>query len=115
GRGLMTQALRDHTALLPRVEVREANPPLPGASTTAAIQAGVFWAVAGGIKALVRQLAARARQLTDPDLTGPLPEPPAVFLTGGDASLLAPVMDPGVIGWPNMTLGGIRLTAESLP
>jgi type III pantothenate kinase len=102
---LMAKSLNDYTALLPLVEVRGANPELPGTSTLSAIEAGVYWAVAGGIKALVRQLmnqAGGARR-------------PVVFLTGGDASLLAPVMDVGVHFWPHMTLEGIRLSAEALP
>jgi type III pantothenate kinase len=112
---LMAQALHDYTALLPLVEVRASNPALPGTSTEDAIAAGVFWAVAGGIKALVRQLAARARELADPHLAGPRPHPPIVFLTGGDAHLLAPVMDADIQVWPTMTLEGIRLAAEALP
>src|SRR5207244_9869901 len=59
GLRLMAAALHDYTALLPQVEVREPNPPLPGASTRAAMEAGIFWAVAGGIRALVGEMAAR--------------------------------------------------------
>jgi pantothenate kinase type III len=77
------------------------------------MQAGVFWAVAGGIKALVRQLASQADTLVDPSNTGPPPGPPALFLTGGDARLLAPVMDTSMTLWPEMTLEGIRLSAEA--
>jgi type III pantothenate kinase len=102
---LMAKALNDYTALLPLVEVRGANPELPGTSTVSAIEAGVYWAVAGGIKGLVRQLAGRAGDARHAE----------VFLTGGDASLLAPVMDVGVHFWPHMTLEGIRLSAEALP
>jgi type III pantothenate kinase len=105
GMRLMGKALNDYTALLPLVEVRGANPELPGTSTVSAIEAGIYWAVAGGVKALVRQLAGRAGDARHPE----------VFLTGGDASLLAPVMDVGVHFWPHMTLEGIRLSAEALP
>jgi pantothenate kinase type III len=100
----MAQALHDHTALLPVVTIDSANPILPGRSTVAAIEAGVFWAVAGGIKALVRQLLARAGEPRDRE----------VFLAGGGAALLAPMMDTDVILWPEMTLEGLRLTAETL-
>jgi type III pantothenate kinase len=113
GLRLMAQALHDHTALLPLVEVKETNPLLPGTDTPAAIEAGVFWAVAGGIKALVRRLAGRARSLSDPYRSGAPPEPPVVFLTGGDAPLLEPVMDTDITCWPEMTLEGIRLSAEA--
>jgi type III pantothenate kinase len=115
GLRLMAQALHEHTALLPLVQVKRAIPLLPGTSTEDAIEAGIFWAVAGGIKALVRHLAAQAREIADPYLTGPPPHPAVVFLTGGDAPLLAPVMDAEVQVWPTMTLEGIRLAAEALP
>ena len=36
-------------------------------------------------------------------------------LTGGDAEYLASVMDLGVQLWPEMTLEGIRISAEALP
>jgi hypothetical protein len=39
----------------------------------------------------------------------------AVFLTGGDARLLQPVLDNRAILWPEMTLEGVRLSAESQP
>jgi type III pantothenate kinase len=101
GMRLMSCALHDYTALLPLVEVREPNPPLPGASTRAAMEAGVFWAVAGGIRALAAEMAARSAV------------PPEVFLTGGDGPLLQARLS-GARLWPHMTLEGIRLTAESL-
>jgi type III pantothenate kinase len=115
GMRLMAQALHDYTALLPLVEVRSTNPPLPGTLTEGAIAGGIFWAVAGGIKALVRQLAARGRELADPHHSGSPLHSVVVFLTGGDARLLAPVMDVEVQVWPTMTLEGIRLAAEALP
>jgi len=110
GLRLMTRALHEHTALLPPVELPRTPPAVPGVSTPAAIQAGVFWAVAGGIQAITGQLARRG---------GP---PAQLFLTGGDASLLERALSetdgnsrqvPSV--WPWMTLEGIRLTAERLP
>src|SRR5205807_1116 len=52
GLRLMAQALHDHTALLPRVVIADV-PTVPGRDTESAIQAGVYWAAAGGIKALV--------------------------------------------------------------
>jgi type III pantothenate kinase len=105
GLRLMAKSLHEHTALLPMLDVSKlSNPPLPGATTKAAMKAGVFWAVAGGIKAILRRLSvgeeARRHRV--------------VFLTGGDAPLLEPVMDSGFITWPQMTLEGIRLSAEKL-
>jgi type III pantothenate kinase len=101
---LMARALHDHTARLPLVVLTEPNPPLPGKDTAPAIRAGIFWAAAGGVRALVRQLGARARA-----------DRPKIFLTGGDAALLAPVLESDVVVWPEMTLEGIRLTAEAQP
>lgn len=100
GPRLMAQALHDYTALLPLIQVSDANPELPGLSTPAAMEAGIFWAVAGGIRALTEQLTTRARTT------------PALYLTGGDAALLQPALDPKFIVWPTMTLEGLRLTAE---
>jgi type III pantothenate kinase len=54
GLRLMAQALHEHTALLPLIQVQQADPPLPGTSTPEAMQAGIYWAAAGGIKALGR-------------------------------------------------------------
>jgi type III pantothenate kinase len=100
---LMARALHEHTALLPLVKVEHATPALPGTSTVAAIEAGVFWAAAGGIRTLVAQLAAAAKGTAE------------VFLTGGDGPLLAKALNPDVHLWPNMTLEGIRLAAETTP
>jgi len=109
GAQLMANALHDYTAALPLLKTWAnrgfANPQLPGTGTTAAIEAGIFWAVAGGIKALLRQLAARAGASRRHE----------IFLTGGEAWYLAPVMDLDVQLWPTMTLEGIRLAAEALP
>jgi type III pantothenate kinase len=104
GLRLMAQALHDYTARLPVVE-----PPLspdvrmPGTNTVSAIEAGIFWAVAGGIQALLDQLSKS---------TAGAPE---IFLTGGDGALVASVLDERTHLWPEMTLEGIRLTAETLP
>jgi type III pantothenate kinase len=106
---LMAKALHDYTAALPEVAIDRVNPPLPGNSTAGAIQAGVYWAVAGGIKAALRHMAARSHSMSRH-----VNNDPAVFLTGGDAELLAPVMDSRVIVWPEMTLEGIRISAEAL-
>ena len=106
---MMAKALRDNTAALPLLcidtDPKKANPPLPGTSSASAMTAGIYWAVAGGIKAILRQLVASAGASRKRE----------VFLTGGNARYLAPVMDPEVHVWPEMTLEGIRLAAEALP
>ena len=100
GLRLMAQALHDHTAMLPLVEIAEDHFP-PGKNTVAALQAGIFQAVVGGIHRVVQSYQARGRS----DLQ--------VFLGGGDAHVLAGALSsPSVISWPEMTLEGIRLAVE---
>jgi type III pantothenate kinase len=103
GLRLMALALHDYTALLSLIEIKHSAPRLPATSTPAAMEAGIFWAVAGGIRALTDQLAVQA------DAT------PALFVTGGDAALLKPGLEGGFVLWPEMTLQGLRLTAETQP
>jgi type III pantothenate kinase len=100
----MAKVLHDETALLPFVDASKlSNPPLPGTKTVAAINAGIFWAVAGGIKAIIHQLMQQPNRGH------------VVFLTGGDAPLLEAVLEREFILWPEMTLEGIRISAEKLP
>ncbi len=101
GLRLMAKALHDYTALLPLVDPPSHRPALPGAATRPAVELGIFWAVAGGIQALIREY----RNGFGPDLEA--------FLTGGDGPTLLSVVPEGVL-WPQMTLEGIRLSAEAL-
>jgi type III pantothenate kinase len=111
GLRLMAEALHQYTALLPRVAVTVPVPQLPGPATIPAMQAGIYWAVIGGIICATQQLTRFA------------PEVPEMFLTGGDGALLLdglrghgePVycLDPTL--WPEQTLEGIRHSAEALP
>ncbi|MHB1423602.1 MAG: type III pantothenate kinase [Gemmataceae bacterium] len=102
GLRLMAKSLHDYTALLPIVEPPTQAPPLPGTATIPAVEAGIFWAVAGGTIALLREY----RSLCRSDME--------VFLTGGDGSRLQAVLPEAQL-WPMMTLEGIRLSAEALP
>jgi type III pantothenate kinase len=106
---IMAKALHDYTAALPELKIPfgppHSNPRLPGTSTKSAMEAGIFWTLAGGVKAILRQLSGVAG-------AGRKHE---TFLTGGDAQYLAPVMDLDVQLWPTMTLEGIRIAAEALP
>ena len=102
GLRLMVQALHDHTALLPLIPAPQTAPPAPGTSTPAAMELGVYWSAVGGVLAV---LAAYRRHFD---------AEPAVFLTGGDGPALVGPLGPGVTHWPEMTLEGIRLTAEAL-
>lgn len=106
---MMAKALHDYSAALPLVKV-ELDPPtewprVPGTATESAMRAGIFWSVAGGIKALLRQLIGRAKASRHR----------VIYLTGGDALFIAPALDAEVQYWREMTLEGIRLAAEALP
>lgn len=102
GLRLMAVALHEHTALLPQIEVPRKQPPFPGTSTIAAMEAGIFSAVAGGVRDLIDQYETTVGT------------PFQVFLTGGDGPALQAVL-PEALLWPMMTLEGIRLSAEALP
>jgi type III pantothenate kinase len=103
GLRLMVRALHDYTALLPLIEVTTPRPYVPGMSTAQAIEAGVYYAAAGGINTLIGHLAAGTQG------------PPHIFLTGGDALLLRYAVDSRAEHWPEMTLEGIRHSAEAQP
>jgi type III pantothenate kinase len=103
GLRLMAKALRDYTALLPSIEVQEPLPPLPATSTASAMEAGILWAVVGGIQVLTQRLAAASGTAT------------TRYLTGGDALLLQSALGPAFHVWPEMTLEGLRVAAENYP
>jgi len=94
GLRLMTKALHSYTALLPLVSINKPSPALPGRSTPAAVESGVFWTVVGGINTIIGRMAQSSQ--------------PMVFLAGGDAGLLAPCVDRLSLVWPEVTLEGIR-------
>jgi type III pantothenate kinase len=111
---LMAESLHHYTALLPLVRVEAPLPPLPGTSTTRAMQLGIFLAVSGAIREAVRRLAEGRK------------EPPRLFFTGGDAPLLIREMQlenpeglqppwAHAVHYPNQTLEGILYSAEALP
>jgi type III pantothenate kinase len=108
GLRLMALALREHTAALPLVDATAAMPPgPPGKNTEAAMKLGLLYAVAGGVDAVVREMATRCTTA------------PRVYLTGGD-------MTPQLAGLmqsrhqfrseirPALTLEGILRAAEFL-
>jgi type III pantothenate kinase len=100
---LMIRALHEHTALLPLIPSPGVAPAVPGTSTPAAMEVGVYWSVVGGVTAVLDAY----RRHFDAE--------PTVYLTGGDAPALLGSMRPPVTHWPEMTLEGIRLAAEALP
>jgi type III pantothenate kinase len=101
GMRLMAQALHDHTALLPLLPPPEKRPAVPGTNTPAAMEVGIFWAAAGGVAALLREYRSYCRSEID------------IFLTGGDGWRLCSAIPEAQL-WPEMTLEGIRLSAEAL-
>ncbi len=101
GLRLMAKALHDYTALLPLIEPPQKAPAVPGNATIPAMESGIFWAVAGGIEALLREYRIRSGAAVE------------VFLTGGDGPALQAVL-PEAHPWPTMTLEGIRLSAEAM-
>jgi hypothetical protein len=75
------------------------------------MQAGIAWAVAGGVFAVTCQYLRRSNGRTD------------IYITGGDAptfrDLLAKLVGndlqfPALTEWPEQTLEGIRRSAEAL-
>lgn len=102
GARLMAKSLHDYTALLPEFAPVRRPPPLPGKATIPAMEAGVYWAIGGGVRALCEEYSANGAR-------------PDIFVTGGDGPTLVEALDTRVQLWPEMTLEGIRLSAEALP
>lgn len=106
GPRLMARALGANTARLPDIDLTEIPSVDPlGRNTSAAIRAGVWAAVCGGIEKLVREYR-------------PFGSWPWVVLTGGGlgADTVFDFRDPvSVMGVPHLNLEGIRLAAEALP
>ena len=102
GMRLMAKALHDYTALLPLLPPPEKHPAVPGTNTPAAMELGIFQAAAGGIAVLLSEY-----QDLYPSVLG-------VYLTGGDGPPLHPEFPEAQL-WPEMTLEGIRLSAEAMP
>jgi type III pantothenate kinase len=101
GFSLMAKSLHDFTALLPLIETPRRLPDLPGQETSRALEAGVFWAVAGGVQAVVAAFVERSQRL------------PHLFLTGGDAALLHDTVFHHAQLCPLLTLDGIRRSSAS--
>jgi type III pantothenate kinase len=97
GMRLVCRALAAGTDLLPLVEVSfSESPPEPiGRSTETAIRSGAFWGTVGAIRLLVSQFR---QQLGDSA---------QVFVTGGDASALASLIDREAQFVPQLVLAGI--------
>ena len=104
GLHMAAKALQGETDLLPHVPVTlgESPPPVIGTNTAAAIRSGLYWGTIGA----ARELLARA--------VAEQPHPPDVFITGGDAQVLATLLHPNARFIPHLCLSGIALVAATL-
>lgn len=100
GLRLMANALHDYTAKLPLIE-QFVTAPLPAKNTNDAIRAGILLAAVGGIDATVQLLITKNTGAVE------------LFLSGGDARLLAPHLSRSARIWPEMTLEGIRASVAA--
>ncbi|GIW79075.1 MAG: hypothetical protein KatS3mg105_0882 [Gemmatales bacterium] len=108
---LMADTLHRATALLPPVQIDATPIEVPAKSTPDAMRVGVVHAVAGGTIMATKRLLAAAKKKGIQTA-----EQCHIFVTGGDASLLAPYLSEDLAGtcvWPEMTLEGARLSCEA--
>ena len=99
GIGISMEALFEHTAMLPRVELGWPGRAI-GKNTIASMQAGVLYGYVG----LVKEIVARMRQ--------ELGQPAKVIATGGAAGLIAKETDVIDRVDPLLTLEGLRIIYE---
>lgn len=97
GLDMMLRSLSDSTSALPLIRIEEGEEATPpGRDTVSAIRAGVLGAYRGGTEKLVSLSVERFRNL------------PPVFLTGGDAGLLADAISPAPRHYPDLVLQGLN-------
>ncbi len=94
--------LSARTAQLPEVKPERPCPPFLAASTRDALEAGIFWSIAGG-----------AARILD-GLTAELPFPFHAVATGGDAALFAPAIPRVERVDGELTLKGLATCFEEL-
>jgi type III pantothenate kinase len=106
GIGMAGRALAEQTDALPHVVMEHSvAPPAPlGKSTTAAIQAGLYWGTVGAVGELVSRLSAG------------LPTQPDVFITGGAARAVTESLEQHRMHYiPHLVLAGIALLDGAAP
>lgn len=108
GLGMSTDYLAERTALLPRIELPETEPPWIGRDTEAAMLSGAYHGFTGMIVHLTRGLS---RQLTDRAEADGCEGRVRVLATGGDANLI--LAQGGFTGsiFPDLTIEGLRFIA----
>lgn len=108
GLAMSARALEEQTDALPHVDVeRWQTPPQPlGKATVPAIEAGIFWGTVGAARELIAEYAKG------------LPDPPAVFVTGGGAPLVAEVLARDgrleLQHIPHLVLSGVAIVEATL-
>ena len=100
GLKMLADSLARNTAALPRVELTE-WPTFPGASTAAALRAGIAAAAVGGLEKSIALLQAAVG-------------PAKLFLGGGDAEFFAPHFPRATVA-PHLVLEGLDLVAAEFP
>lgn len=93
------QALHQHTALLPEVEIKKMGRAI-GRNTQEAIQSGILYGVVGALRELIEQFAEK------------LGEWPMVIVTGGGAPLVMQTCNFVDRHVEDLTLRGLKLAAE---
>ena len=103
GIGLSARALHEFTDLLPLLEMQALAEPPPalGANTVEAMTSGIYWGAVGGVRQLI-ELLARAHDAE-----------PLVFLTGGAAPAVAPLLARDARYEPFLVLAGIALATQT--
>jgi len=97
GEALIARALHEGTASLPLVDTTRGEPRLPGRNTAEALFAGIRFGMAGAAAELIRRSKAA------------LPLYASVWLTGGWADALAPLLDASVKRDPDLVFHGMNL------
>jgi type III pantothenate kinase len=102
GIALSARALHEFTDLLPLIDmVTLAEPPAAvGSDTIAAMRSGLYWGAVGGIRQLIDEML-------------PATTAAQVYLTGGAAANVAPLIAPGTVYYPHLTLAAIALVANA--
>jgi type III pantothenate kinase len=99
GLGISSEALFQHAARLPRVELREPNRVI-GTNTVASMQSGLFYGAVGLVDSILNRLAS---------VLGPKMK---VVATGGEAPLVAAASKYKPPVDPSLTLEGLRIIYE---
>lgn len=99
GIGISAEALFEHAARLPRVEIREPQRVI-GTNTVGSMQSGLFYGVVGLVDGILDRLCAVLGEKTK------------VIATGGQASLVAAASKYKPPVDPSLTLEGLRIIYE---